>query len=421
MSNPYLNKKYTIVSGCSYGHFATGIELSTNKLRSKFIKETQQNSDANIFDSDTNFHNFVDKNVVVNLQHGGQTNTYIVDSIIYTTEYLLSKGVSAEDIYVLVEFSNLERHSSHNHTHRPSNVELDIETDSHKHILSLNNNSDLFKDYKINCSKISTTAVYLDELLYMSSQGVNSFDTPHDKYLKSYLESITISRLNTPIQTSIKEYLDTILRLQWYLKSKSVSYNCCNINSQFSHWIDLKETITRKSMLTSGNPYCNFRPPSELSKAKNLDYQDFYKSTSTDDLVNIYPPIKNIFNLIDFSKWWFYDTDIYRYGGIDEYTIDNHDWYGYSKTSYDGKDSYNNIPSYFNHPAEWVYIELWNSVALNSKIKYTQEFLNWISTNVKKYKDIAWSGGEVKNEFINTDYINLDMFKHPKEVRLGKK
>jgi hypothetical protein len=33
----------------------------------------------------------------------------------------------------------------------------------------------------------------------------------------------------------------------------------------------------------------------------------------------------------------------------------------------------------------------------------------------------VWNGGEVSNEFIDTRYLFVDMFKNPKEVRLGKK
>jgi hypothetical protein len=118
------------------------------------------------------------------------------------------------------------------------------------------------------------------------------------------------------------------------------------------------------------------------------------------DIEIIMPEIKLKVNQLNFSNFWFYESDRFRRGGIDEWVIDNMKETGYVNVN-SIKLDYNFqvdeiIPNYGEHPNVVAYILLWNKIAFNcgfAKVKPEFEKFLW-----EKYWEDYNCDGVSKND-----------------------
>ena len=95
-----------------------------------------------------------------------------------------------------------------------------------------------------------------------------------------------------------------------------------------------------------------------------------------------------MFTFYNFNNIWFHETEKYRRGGVDEWTLENLKETGYIKISHPDYELKKGdiICNYNNHPNYVAYINLWNKVATNCDfMKINDKFLDFV--NEKYWED----------------------------------
>jgi len=419
ISNKHKSLTYIVNAGCSYG------VISDSYLN--FICHLQNDTPFGIYDKCPFLNvkkeigsNILKKYVFINVNRGGMTSQYITDSVIYAVDVLLEKGVPPNKIHVISEFTNFER-PTYNQPLR----------NLHHDFFNLNKNATAVGtvqctpenneiiDWFYGLDKLThvngiSTFYSLGKMIYMNAQGAPSYlDKTQSKYLDDDICNHTFGQMNefkkfVTQEYLLKLYLDNILRLQYYLKSHNIKYNSFFINSQFSHFDYHDGHLIRKQWLTEANPYVMHRTDSRY-RFKNKNFKEYYNATETNDISNIYPPIKQWIDKIDFSNWWMYETDEVRYGGVDEYAIYNFDWYGYLKTIPNTPEE-QHIPYFFNHPSQFVYVLLWNEIVSIDELKLTDDYLNWIKEGIYFLSNLK---DRTNTYLLNTEQFHKDDIKNP--------
>jgi hypothetical protein len=106
-----VNKKYIVSSGCSYGITMSSIfDNPINRYGDGGVKYKKPFSD---FKYDTIYEKFCDELCYIEVSLASQSSEYISDSIIHTIDKLIKSGVSSEDIYVFVEWTEYDRIAVH--------------------------------------------------------------------------------------------------------------------------------------------------------------------------------------------------------------------------------------------------------------------------------------------------------------------
>lgn len=391
MNFDYTDKKFIISSGCSYGGLVRYIVNYTknDKLKNDLLKSGIKNIHKFMFDY------YDDNLIIINLDIPGQSSTYIADSVIRTVNVLKSKDVPLENIYVNVEWT-LSTRVSYIQPHNLSNDYFDF---SFEH-WSPNINStlsnideirhDLYDAINIQMDfNYNFSLVKIDEQIHLLAHSSNYHYKSYKKNdeLSEYLKHASEFYNSCTAEMLINNYLNDILRLQYFLKYLKIDYDFYNMNSFFSAWVDSGNVITQ-SYYSGKNPYIWKLENDKILIQKNINYD--IKLTKNNDLVNVLPMFGSKIGELDFKYWWFYNNNGYRYGGIDEYAIDNFDWYGYSV--YIEPTFHNQIPIFNNHPSEWVYVMLANYAMKHNKFltiskKYQSYLLNKIKEEIETPSD----------------------------------
>lgn len=349
------NYKYIVGSGCSYATTLSSLEV-------KNIDVKLDTSDNLIF---------------IEVGCPSQGSDWAYDSTIYTIEKLLKLGVLSENIYCFVEWTEIERitinQPAYSHQFLNDNISKE-KTDRHFYIKGSDDNliQQLYNSLNIKSLQDVHNIMSIDGLFYINPLHTDPTDISklNDIDFEFYFNVGLEYELRIPMEIRVKKYLDNILNLQRYLKSNSIDYNFVMMQSQFSGWsIGGMDDVVHKYTLNSNKPVLvnNNKFTLNTNFKKNLDISEL------DDLVNIYPQFAPIFNQIDLSKWWFYTKGGYRYGGIDEYALEEYGLHGYLFTSFDLRLTSGEInierfnPSFGFHPNAFVHVLLTNEMMLNNK------------------------------------------------------
>lgn len=405
-NNIDLNKyKWILGTGCSYGAL----------VRSTF-------SPFDLLDHNE-FQSIVDKNPLPEKLH--ITDDYVIsinvplsahgaewqsDSIIYLVDFLLNKGVLPENIYCSIEWSEWFRTEEH----QSYLFDLDIKD------FEFLKFTDCFHDVRITGSKYGTPEKItnkqildiLDEIKISTSEetgmslgtiGGNVYTSVFNsdidevnrrrgfKY-SNWLKELRKVNNNITTEKKIKRYLDIILKTQWFLKSKSINYDCLMMNNQFSNWFISNEGSKLHSITDSIFP----------DKLYNLE--------------EIFPQFKHLLLQIDFNHFWFWKDR----GGIDEWAMELFNESGYSgPININNIDYFSNIspeemniriPHHGNHPTEIFYILLWNVVSKHCnffKVKKEMEEWIWSLYNEDYNSDLPTINGLVLSKKFIKKYIKL--------------
>jgi len=400
--------KFVVSSGCSYGLMTDSLHVK-NQYQYKIFDDFGENI------SDYTFG--VDNTVFINAAIASQTSEWALHSTQYIINKLLSLGIPSENIYCFVEWTQYNRFS----TSTENFIDLKkipkirffgygVHFNDFK-ITKLLNDINIQMVHDVmgigvidNCSYINANAMQLSKI-----EEVFGLDG------RVMVEKQIQNNRNTTNLILLKHYLNNIISLQNYLKSNNIKYNFCNMQSEFDGWIPsgfefeqkLKHSSSKYKKYYENHNYPNFI-------TKNLNYEN----VKNDGIhcISAYPQISHLYNLIDFSNWWFYKGNGFRFGGIDEYFLHEYDIYAYSnlRNWSDTKQIkiLDVLGGYNQHPTDIMYSILHNTAAFNNpfvKIKekwitYLIELLNEdiesdgitthkVSCSKKYYESI------IKNEF----------------------
>jgi hypothetical protein len=400
------NYKFIVASGCSYA-------TTLSSLDDKNLNVKLDTSDNLIF---------------IEVGCASQGSDWAYDSVIYTLETLLRLGVKSENIYCFVEWTQIERitinQPAHSHQFLNDNIAKEKQ-DRHFYIKGNSNNlitrnlihsSDneiiqkLYDLLNIKCLQDVHNIMSIDGLFYINPTHTdpNGISKLNDVDFEFYFNMGLEYELHIPMEIRVKKYLDNVLNLQRYLKSNSIDYNFAMMQSQFSAWmVGDNDRIVHKYTINS-----NKRALLNNNKIiLNTKFKENLDISEDDDLISIFPQFKPLFNQIDLSNWWFYNKGSYRYGGIDEYALEEFGLHGYLFTSFDMRVISNEInperviPSFGYHPNAFVHVLLVNEMMFNNKFfKVSEETISKIknmlnedieSKNITKY-NLAISKNEIK-------------------------
>lgn len=401
----FSNYKFVVSSGCSYGRLSDYV-FNTFGYLNKGDELHKEFGNDNWLDIDG------DKVISLNLSLGSQGSDWQSDSLIYTVGELLKLGVKSENIFCLVEWSQWHRFSVHpphyygldldvfNFRKSDEDIRLDYEFFMvNKNGISEKNNQVLnffrnhLKLFQSNRSQFNNVGK-IEDRVYMTVHHTDSrvFDKFGGEY-KLFSDDIIEIENRFPLENKIKTYLDNILRTQYFLEKNNLSYNFCFMQSTLSEWGFMKNGVMC-------HPLFNLGVKTYLEEGGKFVFNSNFnpKNDINSDIENIMPEIKLKIDQLNFNNFWFYESERFRRGGIDEWSIDNLKETGYVNITTD-KMKFNSdevIPNYNEHPNLISYIFLWNKIASNCEfVKVNPDFEKFLW---EKYWEDYNYDGVTKNE-----------------------
>ncbi len=372
--------KFIVSSGCSYGVM----------MRSLFYKNTYlQDVYTNFGDDILNYEYDKDKIIFIGLGLPSQSSEWISDSIQYTITKLLNKGVSSENIYCFAEWTQYDRVANTTENF----IKLDeLSTSNLAHLNSNLIISEIFNELDIKFLNdlqgvgIIGDCPYINSPSILSSQIENVFGIDgklmHEKHFEIHKKTTNVSL--------IKRYLSNIISLQNFLKSNDIKYNFCNMQSEFHGWV--KSGFEYQQKIKKETKYHKYYVDNRSNIVENLNY-DNTKSLGI-HITEAYPQIRHLYNLIDFTHYWFYNNDEYRFGGIDEYFLNEYDIFGYSNLMHwtgDKINPFDIVGGYNWHPTEILYTLLHNEVCFNNPfVSVKSEWIDYLKKMLNE--DIEYDG-----------------------------
>lgn len=400
--------KFIVSSGCSYGVM----------MKNLFFNHTYLNTIYSKFNGDRLDYNY-DKNKIVFLGAGlpSQSSEWALHSTQYIINALLKLGVESSNIYCFVEWTQYNRITNPIENFiNTSNIKVDNVLIHHLNSHFDNRDiTELFKFINITALQKLPNIGIIDKCYYINSNSLLPTEIDdvfgidgklmYEKQFKIHQQTTNISFL--------KNYLNNIISLQNYLKSNNINYNFCNMQSEFTGWIE--DGFEYQQKLKFGNQYHKYYINGKQNIVQNLNY-DSIKNSGI-HLINAYPQITHLYNIIDFSKWWFYNKNGYNFGGIDEYFLDTYDTYAYSNLMhYNSKEInvYDIVGGYNWHPTEILYTILHNTAAFNNPfVKVKQEWIDYLLNLLNE--DINYKGiTKHKLACSKSYYENIITYEHTK-------
>ena len=397
-----MNKKYIVSSGCSYGITMSSIfDNPINRYGDDGIKYKKPFSD---FKYTEIYEKFCDELCYIEVSLASQSSEYISDSVIHTIDKLLKKGISSEDIYVFVEWTEYDRISVHQEKYIKSN---DI-----KWRTNINTNQWEFCENNIEIynSELLLALGKVGSLLYLNPTHTCDTLIKQLGTDASFWQNESIEyELKIPQITKLKKYIDNILKTQNFLKLNNINYNFAFMQCEFSSWIFDKKTLlgNKKYRSETYKPYIRLDHIGKVFVNKNYNPV----ATPKEDIEVVFPELKTLFNQIDLNNFWFYENDKYRRGGIDEWCIDTYDMFGYFDDNFDfNSNTYVRFTAEWgNHPNKILYSLLHNQMCFNNNFfKVRNEWIEYIN---EKFKEDINFEGKTKNyltyskEYILKHYI----------------
>jgi hypothetical protein len=371
-----MKKKYIVSSGCSYG--ITMSSIFDNPIN-RYSDEIKPFLD---FKFDTIYEKFCDELCHIEVSLPSQSSEYISDSIIYTVNSLLKNGISNEDIYVFVEWTEYDRIAVHQEKYM-NTEKIKWESIVKPNQWGFSKNIEIFSSEELNGLGKIGNLLYLNPT-HTSDTLIKKLGTE-----EAYWKSVMVEyELNIPQLSKIKRYLDNILKTQTFLKLNNIAYNFGFMQSEFSSWVMDAETLSpyKKYKINIHKPYIRKQKDNINYICINKNYNP--KPSITEDIEVVFPEIKVLFNQIDLENFWFYENEKYRRGGIDEWCIDTFDMFGYvDDNPIQASYGVYNFPDWGSHPNKILYSLLHNKMCFNNKFfKVKNEWEQYITE--KFFEDV---------------------------------
>jgi hypothetical protein len=320
------NYNFFIGTGCSYGrHIDSLLNIHNINERNYYIDSSPQP-----FTTSPN-------TIFINVSYGSQGSDYQSDSIIYTVSKLLELGAQSKNIFCLIEWSEITRTSfpfpkikeiepNLNWNSWPGDTAQGIykfnnEIYGEKH----NDNDSVISYLKDNIHFYGFEYVFpkIGEFEYFNANHVQEQNANKNPKLNLIWKEIRKTQDSFSLDFLINRYFDNILKVQWFLKSHNIDFKCYSIYSQFDFWYKDKD----------GN-HLQFHIHNGPEKWFSNDFKLYDELNGRDFRIeNVIEYIKPKFDLVDLSKWWFWEGNrgIIKRGGVDEFTWDTFKEVGYQR------------------------------------------------------------------------------------------
>ena len=231
---------------------------------------------------------------VFNLGNPTHDNTCIAHSVIKKATELLSNGIDATDIKIIIQWSDQDRNSYF------FSKEVCTEYDCNV-IDSSNTIKDMYDDKWSHLSTFAETNHFKDRWGYYLLNGGFMWD--HIQYPTDILE--VNAKYISPEQSLIRLCTNYLL-IQNFCKVNNIEYTSFSLSYNFYDSDSLNSRV--------GNPYHGYTK--DVFIDKNID--KFNMNFSTEN-----PYIKYLIDNIDLSKNYFYEDENTNIGGINEWAIKN--------------------------------------------------------------------------------------------------
>lgn len=421
--------KYIVTSGCSYGQFTLSIsEIKHESNLSGNINYLENKDDVKFLTEETlkslglsSIHDTDDKVVFIDVSQASQSSDWISDTTQYTLTQLFNLGIKSENIYVLVEWTQVGRISVNSFDWMDIDTEIEIGGPHHLVYCNFPNQSDTFSvlhtiKEKLN---IKETLEYsnvgkIENKLYLNP--LHTAMESDDIFLNNFIEYARKYELTIPTEEKINRYFTNILSTQHFLKLNNIKYNFVFMQGSLIGWKREKNNILKHNLENRTNWLHSY------DEQKNcLDINKHHKTANDENtfIEKVADFISFKFDMIDFKNIWFHESEKYKRGGIDEWAIEkfgvccmtnsktvNH--FKYEKTFV--KKFNADFCNYGNHPNLNLYKILWNEVSTNC------DFLKINEKFVKRLEELYWEDvnydGISKNNIViseKTYFSNLNL------------
>lgn len=322
--------KYIINTGCSYG------------VMFRSFKEFTKGNNVDFR--------------IVDLHCDSQGAEYQKRSIIYAVSKLVEMGVSTQDIYVIVEWS------------QPNRIFVEIPQEFCDEILNgddwalektfiLDNTFNRIEnDFPIEfIGKYKSLNVVFGDRVYANVEhsDLDSFDNGNIHfYIKNFNKNSHIN--NKPIDR-LEEYVTDILDLQNFLKANKIEYSFFLMNNSFEGWDD---------------NFLHLYGDDDTLKFLQNDIIEIPNSKNLKHIKEFSDYLEKTWSLLDFSNFHFYKTDRFEFGGIDEYAMEKfgHISYDSCANPWDIPVDGSHVTFFGGHPHDSVYVSFFEEY-IYEKIK----------------------------------------------------
>jgi len=331
-TNTKLSFKYVIISaGCSYA-----IHLDQIRMIARKFNSTPSN--------------FLKKCEVIFIGASSSSIQYTKESISQTIEWLITNGISNENIFVV---SNLTQFGRMNFKIDDSLVEEIVEVFESKEDES-NRPISFFDIPGFKVIQYPRGYFYLNGKLYSSLVDNSPEFKKLPKSLHTSILNYHVEYHKTDTIDHMIEYISNLIQIQKFLKENKIDYRFYFMNDIFEGWYYDNGVLTHAYNKNIGK----FEIP-DLKKYGNI--------SEIDDR------IKDKFSLIDFDNIISYKTDKFDYGGVDEYLITNFNFTDFiSTTHFKSENDYKNFNFMGQHPD----LRVTTSFESNFILPEIQPFLN---------------------------------------------
>lgn len=337
--------KYIVTSGCSFTRQYRRIGIAGTE--NDFMEDSM---------SQWKWPHFIQSEYpdykVINYGNPTNDNDVIAKSILYGVNDLLKKGIPAEDIKVIAQWSGWSRSSFFisKKKQEQNNYYLNREfvKDRDKDRYPINEDFAHINDF------IPVDKKYPGEHGYFLLSG--GYHTDHVKvrskeFLNDYVEHIFSA------DERMLQYLQSVLLIQYFCKANNIDYKCFTMHNNFS-----KDYV-------DDDRFPLWRPNnSNKTEGWHVVYENFIPSTWENDIKVQFeskPYVKYLFDMVDLNKFWFYKEEgITKYGGQAEWAI--------RKFNFDELSENKDIPNII-----WQECRThWDNGLLNTKDDLVKYFLN---------------------------------------------
>ena len=253
------NKKYVVISGCSFSGNSGGSKNHGNISWSYYFKDLIETDDVKV------------EIVAV----PGVGNFIIYMNCMSMVNTLIKQGVDPKNIFVITQWSGLFRpthyYDGSGHKSRDIRRAFYFDMDS---------------NFGIKSAQIKAG------LKFITGLGTKYWDsfTPYYNTSQAFMET-----------------LNDILKLQWYLKSVKVKYK------MFTGW-DIF-TIPKNNW-SEGKSF----GASHMLRPQQFAEKDEYENKENKILSEVYPVLGVFWDMIDFKNFWFFENEKVKYGGLTQWT-----------------------------------------------------------------------------------------------------
>ena len=423
--------KFIINTGCSYGRMLESVLTPFKHIPEDYSKRLKKEY------SECHVEGDVDNIIGITVHCGSMGSDWQSDSIIYVVNQLLNLGVESKNIYCFIEWSQWHRvcfpimkymkidETVLEPTSYPSPGDMpfiyktkdnfisidDVKSNEYKklpkELKSLLDNINIGNTFKIG------NVGHIDKNFYVNpAHSFKDYFSDISLDYELYFDTVLSIENKLSPDMKIKNHLDNIIKTQSFLNSKQIEWNSIDMQSFQENWLF--------SEFQEHPPEYYFVDNQTRLKETNQFGENRPNNLQTKNIVELFPNLEYLFKQINScGRHYFYESERYRKGGIDEFIIDNFKEVGFVNLTpehFESKiiDVKELLPGYNEHPNVILYMLLWNEAAQNCNfLKIKENFKTFIKNKFwEDYgctkKEFSKNGLTISREYwLSRTKINL--------------